>query len=319
MANKVSPFVWTVAAVLLVMACAEVVDAAWIWTPQAGRWINPRRQPRETAALQFQYAEELLAGGEAEKAAQEYEKVLRYFPDSTYCDLAQYSVGRALEAQEEYEKAVEEYQKVIDNYPNTQLFGHVLEKQRKIADHFFNLGVEREERFILFRGSNFDKAIKTYQKVIQNQPFSEVSAEAQYRIGLCYMKLELYDQASAEFEKVVDYYPSSKWTAEAAFGASDCKFLQALPSRYDKTAAVDAIEKFHYFLKTYPDSSRADEARDKMTQLKEIVAEHEYNIGMYYHSNMQFNSARFYFDSVVQEYPETQCASKCRDILSEMP
>ncbi|GAB4339322.1 MAG: hypothetical protein Kow0099_14250 [Candidatus Abyssubacteria bacterium] len=318
MVKRVIPFGCVLVVALCAVLCAEV-EAAWIWTPQAGRWINPGRQPRETAALQFQYGEELLAEGEAEKAEAEYRKVLEYFPDSSYCDLAQYSIGRALEAQGKHEKAVEEYQKVIDNYPNTQLFGHVLEKQRKIADHFFDLGVEREERFILFRGSNFDKAIKTYQKIIQNQPFSEVSAEAQYRIGLCYMKLELYDEASAEFEKVIDYYPSSKWTAEAAFAASDCKFRQALPSKYDKTAAEKAIEKFHYFLKTYPDSSRAEEAREKVAQLKEIVAEHDYSVGLYYRNNMQYDSARFYFDSVVREYPETQCALKCREILSKMP
>jgi len=165
-----------IGAVLIVGALIETAHAAWTWTPQTGRWINPRRQPRETAALQFQYGEELLAGGEAEKAVEEYKKVLRYFPESNYCDLAQYSIGRALEAQGNYDEAVEAYQKVVDDYPNTQLFSHVLEKQRKIADRFFELGVQREERFVLLRGSNFDKAIETYRTVINNQPFGDLSA-----------------------------------------------------------------------------------------------------------------------------------------------
>lgn len=305
--------------ILFLGLVCSTAEAAWTWTPQTGRWINPKRQPRETAALQFQYAEELLSQGESEKAVEEYKEVLRYFPDSDYCDLAQYSIGRALEAQGEYEKAVEEYQKVIDTYPNTQLFDHVLEKQRRIANRFFDLGVEREERFVLFRGSNFDKAIKTYRRVIDNQPFSEVSAEAQYRIGLCYMKMGLYDEASVEFQKVIDYYPTSKWTAEAAFGCAECLSAQVLPSEYDKSAAEQAAEQLRFFLRRYPDSPHADEARAKLERIRETAARHEYNIGMWYHHNMKYDSARVYFDSIVREYPDTQCASKCRDMLSKMP
>lgn len=307
------------AAVLLLLLTCTSSFAAWTWTPETGRWINPRRQPKETAALQFQYAEDLLTDGETAKALAEYKKVLRYFPESNYCDLAQYSIGRALEVQEYYEEAVEAYQKVIDDYPNTRLFGHVLEKQRKIADRFFELGVEREERFVLIRGSNFDKAIETYRTVINNRPFTDFAAEAQYRIGLCYMKLDLYEEASVEFQKVIDYYPNSDWAAEAAFGSADCKFCEALPHEYDKTAVDDSISKFGYFLRRYPGSSRADEARKKLDELRELAAEHDYQIGMYYHHNMKYESARLYFNSIVREYPETQWATKARETLSEMP
>jgi len=305
--------------VLFLLAIGTSADAAWTWTPQTGRWINPKRQPKETAALQFQYGEEILAQGDTEKAIDEFRKVLRYFPESNYCDLAQYSIGRALEAEGEYEDAIEEYQKVIEDYPNTQLFGHVLEKQRAIADRFFDLGVQNEERFFLLRGSNFDKAIETYRKLIENQPFTELSAEAQYRIGLCYFKLELYDEASAEFQKVIDFYPASKWTAEAAFSGAECKFNQALPSEYDKTAVDDAISKFRYFLRMYPDSTRTHEAHSKIAQLQETAAEHDFKIGMYYHHNMRYDSARVYFDSILREYPETEWARKARETLAKMP
>ncbi len=293
--------------------------AAWTWTPEVGRWINMKRQPRETPALQFQYAEELLAQGNTEKALDEYKKILRYFPESNYCELAQYSIARTLEAQENYKEAVEEYQKVIDDYPNSRLFNTVLEKQRKIADRYFDLGVEREERFILFRGSNFDKAIKIYRQVIGNQPFSELSAEAQYRIGLSYMKLQLYEEASAEFQRTIDSYPSSGWASEAAFGTAECKYNQMLPSEYDKTAVEDAISKFRYFLRSYPDSAHAEEARAKLTELQEIAAEHEFNIALYYHRNMRYESARMYFDAITRDYPETQWARRARETLEKMP
>jgi outer membrane protein assembly factor BamD (BamD/ComL family) len=279
-----------VLAILLATAGGSAY-AEWTWTPEVGRWINPGRQPRETAALQFQYAETLLADGDTEKAISEYEKVLRYFPDSNYCDLAQYSIGRALEAQDDHRDAVDAYQKVINEYPNTRLFDKVLEKQRSIADHFFQLGVERQEKFILLRGSGFDRAIETYRKIIDNQPFSDFAAEAQYRIGL----------------------------SEAAFGTASCTYSQALPCEYDQTAVEGAISKYNYFLRNFPDSSRADEAREKIRELEEIVAEHEFEVAMYYHHKMRYESARMYLDSIVREYPETKWAKKAGETLGEMP
>ncbi len=304
--------------ILLAMSSARAY-AQWTWTPEVGRWVNPERQPRETAALQFQYAEELLAKGDTEKAISEYEKVLRYFPDDNYGDLAQYSIGRALEAQDDYEEAVDAYQKVIDEYPNTRLFDKVLDKQRSIADHFFQVGVERQERFVLLRGSNFDRGIETYRKVIDNQPFTDFAAEAQYRIGLSYFKMELYDESAVEFQKLIDYYPTSDWTAEAAFGTASCRYCQALPYEYDKSAIEDAVSKFRYFLKSYPDSSRAQEARGKIRELREIAAEHEFNVAMYYHQKMKYESARLYLDSIVHEYSETKWAKKAGERLGEMP
>jgi outer membrane assembly lipoprotein YfiO len=304
--------------ILTLVFMTSSAEAAWTWTPQTGRWINPKRQPRETAALQFQHGEELLAQGDTEKAIDEYKKVHKYFPESNYCDLAQYSIGRALETQGEYEDAVEEYQKVIDDYPNSQLFGHVLEKQRKIADRFFDLGVQREEHFFLFRGGNFDKAIEIYKKVIDNQPFTDFSAEAQYRVGLCYMKLGLYEEASVEFQKVIDFYPASAWSIEAGFACADSQACQARPYEYDKTAVENAISKYEFFLKMYPESAQAEQARARLEELRETAAEHDFQIGMYYHQNLRYDSARLYFTSIIDQYPRTQWAEKARETLSAM-
>ena len=82
-------FTLSITVMLLALAC-EYAHAAWTWTPEIGRWINIRRQPRETAGLQFQYAEKLLTDGETEKAIDEYRKILRFFPELKPLRLAYY-------------------------------------------------------------------------------------------------------------------------------------------------------------------------------------------------------------------------------------
>ena len=92
-----------------------------------------------------------------------------------------------------------------------------------------------------------------------------------------------------------------------------------LPSEYDKSAVDDALLKFRYFLRNYPGTARADEAREKVKELEELAAEHEYKVGMYYHRYMKYESARMYFDSITRDYPETQWAQKARETLEKMP
>jgi outer membrane assembly lipoprotein YfiO len=309
---------FAVAAFILALA-GSTAHAQWTWTPEVGRWVNPQRQPKETAALQFQYAEGFLAEGNTEKAIREYNKLLRYFSDSNYCDLAQYSIGRALEAQEKHDKAITAYQKVIDDYPDTQLFAKVLGKQQKIADYFFQRGVEKQKGFSLTRNADFEKAIDIYRALIDNQPFTEASAEAQYRMGLSYMKMERYPEAASEFQKLLDYYPTSQWTAEAAFGAAECRYNMALPHEYDITSAEESVEKFNSFLRSYPESSHSEEARTRVLELREVAAKHDYDIAIYYHRKMKYDSARYYFDSIVREYPETAWAEMASEKLGEMP
>ena len=69
----------------------------------------------------------------------------------------------------------------------------------------------------------------------------------------------------------------------------------------------------------YPESSHAEEARGKISELQELAAEHEFRIGMYYHRYMRYKSARMYFDAIAREYPETQWAQKAREMLDQMP
>jgi len=93
----------------------------------------------------------------------------------------------------------------------------------------------------------------------------------------------------------------------------------ALPFEYDKTAAEDAIARFGSFISRFPDSSRVDEAKEKINKLRQSVAKHEYRIGEYYHRNMKYAAARVYFDSIVRDYSETTWAKKAGEKLDEMP
>lgn len=302
---------------LTILTCATNANAVWVWTPETGKWINPKNQPKETAQAQLEYASQLRLAGDYEEALAEYEKLFRFYPDSELCPEAQFQIGELYEARGDYERASKEYQKVISNWSASDLFDRVTDKQYEIADRFYQEELRRKGRFTLFRGRRLRKAMQIYEQVIKNAPFGRAAARAQYRIADCYYALGRYLEATYEYQKVLDEYPSSDWAGQAMYGLAMCYYEQALPAAYDQTIARKAIEQFELFMEMYPDDPKGKEARAKIAELREEMANQQLAIAGFYDREERPVSARVYYQSIVAKYPGTRAATQAKEKLEE--
>lgn len=309
--------VWAFVIFLLIdLAVTGSAGAVWVWTPETGRWINPKNQPKETAEAQLEYASQLRLAGDYEEATSEYRKFFRFFPDSDLCAQAQFQVGELYEAQGDYERASTEYQKVISNWPASDLFDKVMGKQYEIADRFYQKGT-RAEGFRFLRGRYVRRAMQTYQRVIENAPFGRAAARAQYRVAECYFASGRYLEATYEYQKVLDEYPSSDWAGQATYGLAMCYCKQALPAEYDQTIARKAVEQFRLFLRMHPGDPKADEAEARIAELREDMARQQLVIARFYERIEKRGAARLYYLSAVAKYPETEAAREATEQLED--
>jgi len=310
-------------AVFFIHLCAMgSAGAAWIWTPETGRWINPKNQPKETAEAQLEYARQLRLAGDYGKALSEYEKLFRFYPDSELCAGAQFQVGELYEAKGDYRRASAEYQKVISNWPASDLFDKVTEKQYEIADRFYQQGTDRTGGIRLFRGRYVRRAIETYQHVIENAPFGRAAARAQYRIAECYFVTGRYLEATYEYQKVLDEYPASEWAGQATYGLAMCYYKQALPAEYDQTIARKAVEQFRLFVRLHPTDSKVAEAEARIAELRADMARQQLVIARFYERIEKPDAARLYYRSAAAKYPETEAAreaaEKAKDTVANL-
>ena len=301
--------------VFVLMAYTSVAHAVWVWTPETGRWINPKNQPKETAEAQLDYAKQLRLAGDHREALREYERFFKFYPDSELSPEAQFQIGELYEARGDYERASKEYQKVVSNWRSSELFDKVVEKQYEIADRFYREEVKRLGRFRPFRGRYIRKAIRIYELVIENAPFGAPAAQAQYRIADCYFTLRQYLEATYEYQKVLDEYPASDWAGQAMHGLAMCYYKQALPAEYDQTIARKAIEQFRLFTGMYPDDPRTKEAAERIAELREEMARQQLVIARFYERVEKPDSARVYYRIVVAKYAGTRAANEAREKL----
>ena len=66
---------------LFCVSCPSMGHAVWIWTPETGKFINPKMAVKSTPQEQLDFARNIMAQKKFPLAIAEFKKVLRLKPD----------------------------------------------------------------------------------------------------------------------------------------------------------------------------------------------------------------------------------------------
>ena len=306
--------------VTLLLGIQMGASAQWTWTPQTGRWVNIKRMPKETAELQIEYARSLMMQGHNDRALKETEKFQNFYGKSELADQNQFLRGEIKLAQGENSEAAKEFQKVVTSYPASPLYEKVIAKQYEIGDKLYEQGNKRmAKRWAFARKRPFKRAIEVYTMVINNQPFTEAAAEAQYKVGLCHHTRKEYVQAAFEYKRVIEDYSASDWVDDACFGLAKCYYDSARPADYDQAPSQLAIDAIDDFTHRFPEDARVKDLGDKRTKMRETIALQRLQTAQYYEKRRDYKGARVYYQLVVDSFSDTPSAEMARKWLSDNP
>jgi outer membrane protein assembly factor BamD (BamD/ComL family) len=279
----------------------------WIWTPKTGKWVNPKTAVKPNPKEQFALAKVLYEQKKYEEAKREFKKLLKAYPKSFEASESQYYLGLTEEAQGNLYEAYQAYQKVIDKYPFSERIQEIIEREYKIAERFMT-GEKRKAIGVALPVEN--PAIEIFSKVVENSTYGPLAPVAQYKLGLVLKGLTRYYEAEEAFNKVVSNYPNSEWAAAAKFQIASCRASVSKGSDYDQGAAKEAKEKFEEFVKEHSDAVLSRDAEKNIEQLKEKEAESAYNIGRFYEKQKAYESAKIYYNEVINNYPDSARAKE---------
>jgi len=181
--------------------------------------------------------------------------------------LSQMSIADVYRSIGKYDKAIEEYQKIIKDYSGTGYAKIASDDVKGISDALAE--------------------IEFYNKVINEHPNTEISAEIQFEIAELYLSsqnLNNPDQAIKEYTKVVEKYPNSPKSAEALFKIADTyRAILHLPYK--------AISSYQNVL-------------GNKFSANNLGAEAIFQIGMIYYSDLyDYTKASETFNRFLNDYP----------------
>jgi outer membrane protein assembly factor BamD len=137
---------------------------------------------------------------------------------------------------------------------------------------------------------------------------TEVSEKVQFYLAESYFRQKEYVISEYEYDNLMKEFPLSPLYPEAKFkrGLSFCELSPKYP--LDQQYTQDALNELLEFLELYPEDKNAPEAEKKIKELRNKLAYKNFRTGEIYLKNDNIKAAALYFQSVYEEYIDSDWA-----------
>lgn len=177
-----------------------------------------------------------------------------------------------------------------------------------------NLTVEERFRIAkeLFEDKHYLEAKTQFTIILLSSPGSAIADSAQFYLAESHYKLKEYVEAIAEYERLLKNYPNSPLVDDAQYKIGMCYFKRSPNYARDQENTHKAIKEFQRFLEDYPQSELVPEVEKKLFECRRKLAKKEFKIGELYRKMRDYKAAIIYFDSVLENYYDTEYAEKAQ-------
>lgn len=142
------------------------------------------------------------------------------------------------------------------------------------------------------RTGNLGRAENYYQRLIARFPYGPYSEQAQIELAYTQFKANKPDDATSTINRFIRTYPTHQHIDYAYYlkGLVNFNRQSLFMERYwrldmsqrDQGAIRQSFNDFAELIRRFPDSRYAPDARQRMIYLRNHLARHELNVGLYY-------------------------------------
>src|SRR5438876_307379 len=183
---------------------------------------------------------------------------------------------------------------------------------KKVNNPLANVGSKQPDKVLFDRAmdamkhNRFDVARITLQTLINTYPDSEYIARAKLAIGDSWYAeggAAAMTQAEIEYKDFITFFPNMAEAAEAQLKIANIHFNEMEKPDRDFTHAKRAENEYRQLLLQFPDSKLVPQARERLLQVQEVLAEREYRIGRFYFLRESWPAAIARLKSLTDSYP----------------
>jgi outer membrane protein assembly factor BamD len=125
-------------------------------------------------------------------------------------------------------------------------------------------------------------AVEILERLLRANPGSSLVPQARMRLGDAHYGLEEFVLARAEYERVIQDHSSSPFLEEARFKIARSVYASIHAFDRDPTETDQAITLLAEFLRDYPESAFAPEAKTALADCRDRLARREFETGRFY-------------------------------------
>ncbi|HUZ95694.1 MAG TPA: outer membrane protein assembly factor BamD [Edaphobacter sp.] len=164
-----------------------------------------------------------------------------------------------------------------------------------------------DKAVIATKKGHFDVARLDLQTLLNTYPDSQFQMRAKLAIADSWYKeggTAALMQAESEYKDFITFFPNAPEAAEAQMRVGDIYFRQMDKPDRDYSKATHAEEEYRLMLQQFPESALVPQARQRLREVQEVMAQREAEIGDFYASRSAWPATIARYQTVVDTYPE---------------
>lgn len=165
---------------------------------------------------------------------------------------------------------------------------------------------------------DYSTAIKAFNGIIDQHPFSAQAMLAELKVADAYYYNKQYIEAKTQYKGFEERHPTNEAVPYVMFqlGMSDLGRSDRIDR--DSSGAQDAIKAFTRLIQAYPQSPYSKEARARIKDAKDFIANHEYFVVDFYVRNEKYTEAQHRLKYLLAMYPDSTVAPQAKAMLEKL-
>ncbi len=168
-----------------------------------------------------------------------------------------------------------------------------------------------------FDNKSYTRAIDVFQRIKTEHPFTPLLTQTELKIADAYYLNKQYPEAINALKEFQSLHPTNENIPFVVFRLGQAHFDQFTSTDRDQKNTELAKGYFATVITNYPKSPYASQAREKLAQAIEYLADHDFNVAFFYYQQEKYPAARDRFEEIVRKYGGTPPAAKSLYYLGE--
>ena len=197
---------------------------------------------------------------------------------------------------------------------------------KKSVNPLANVGSKQPDKVLFdkamdaMRHNRFDVARLTLQTLINTYPDSEYIARAKLAVGDSWYAeggTAALAQAEQEYNDFEIFFPNMPEAAEAQLKIANIHYQQMEKPDRDYTNAKRAEDEYRKLILQYPENKLVPEAKQRLLEVQEVLAEREFEIGRFYYLRESYPASIARLQSLMDKYPLYSRADEAEYLLGQ--
>lgn len=161
----------------------------------------------------------------------------------------------------------------------------------------------------------YDRSARFFQRLVARFPFGPYSEQAQLELAYVLFKQEKHEDATSAIDRFIRTYPTHPHIDYAYYlkalinfdrtGSMLLRITRMEIAARELTAPTQSYTDFAEVTRRYPNSVYAADARQRLIYLRNLLARHELNIGLYYLKRGAYVSAINRGKYLLETFPQS--------------